>query len=85
MSFTVRNTWWKSLTRKRVSLSTQGNGEVQQDQEEANDQLNVDTEEEMKKNGSKGFFINNSFKHCNNLLRRKGLQMEKERTDFLVI
>ena len=34
---------------------TQGNGGVQQDQEEANDQLNVDTEEEMKKNGSKGF------------------------------
>ena len=64
---------------------TQDTGGVQQDQEEANDQLNVDTEEEMKKNGSKGFFINNSFKHCNNLLRRKGLQMEKEKTDFLVI
>ena len=46
---------------------TQGNGEVQQDQEEANDQLNVDTEEEMKKNGSKGLFIKQSFKHCNNL------------------
>ena len=57
---------------------TQGNGGVQQDQEEVNDQLNVDTEEEMKKNGSKGFFINfiiNLFKHCNNLLRRKGLQI----------
>ena len=52
---------------------TQDNGGVQQDQEEANDQLNVDTEEEMKKNGSKGLFINNSFKHCNNLFRRKRL------------
>ena len=47
---------------------TQGDCEVQQDQEEANDELNVDTEEEMKKNGSKGFFLNNSFKQCNNLL-----------------
>ena len=46
---------------------TQGNGGVQQDQEEANDQLNVDTEEEMKKNRSKVFFLNNPFKHCNNL------------------
>ena len=34
---------------------TQDNGGVQQDQEEVNDQLNVDTEEEMKKDGSKGF------------------------------
>ena len=51
----------------KQAVVTQGNGGVQQDQEEANDQLNVDTEEEMKKNGSKGLFINNSFKHCNNL------------------
>ena len=46
---------------------TQDNGGVQQDQEEANDQLNVDTEEEMKKNGSKGIFFDKQFKHCNNL------------------
>ena len=36
---------------------TQGNGGVQQDQEEANDQLNVDTEEEMKKMGVKVFLL----------------------------
>ena len=34
---------------------TQDNGGGQQDQEVANDELNVDTEEEMKKNGNKGF------------------------------
>ena len=54
------------VTDKEVGV-TQDNGGVQQDQEEANDKLNVDTGEEMKKNGSKGLFINNSFKHCNNL------------------
>ena len=68
---------------KQASV-TQGNGGVQQDQEEANDELNVDTGEEMKKNGSKGLFINNSFKHCNNPLRRRRLQIKDDDSPYPV-
>ena len=60
---------------------TQGNGGVQQDQEEANDQLNVDTEEEMM--GVK-VFLNNSFKHCNNPLRRRRLQIKDDDSPYPV-